>query len=136
MALSVDKFKFGNKSIADAYFGALSVKQIYFGNVLIWEKGGTVRTLLAGTQFVSFEFIPTEDITLDHIGIFTSDAYTGTTINFAIYHESGLVVAKTNADTAQNTEEKYGLTGQRRIVAVNGDLRGTFKFGGRDTGTG
>lgn len=128
MALSVDKFKFGNKSIADVYFGALSVKQIYFGNVLIWEKGVTVRTLLAGTQFVSFEFIPTEDITLDHIGVFTSDAYTGTTINFAIYHESGLVVAKTNADTAQNTEEKYGLTGQRRIVAVNGVLKRGLKY--------
>lgn len=93
---------------------------------LVWPA--LSKTLVAGTQFVSFEFIPTEDITLDHIGIFTSDAYTGTTVNFAIYHESGLVVAKTNADTAQSTEEKYSLTGQRRIVAVNGILKRGLKY--------
>lgn len=119
-------FKFGSKAITDLYFGSKAVLQVYFGSKLIWEKIG--KQLVAGTQFVSFEFIPTEDITLDHIGIFTSDAYTGTTINFAIYHESGLVVAKTNADSAQSTEEKYGLTGQRRIVAVNGVLKRGLKY--------
>lgn len=121
-----DKFLFGNKQIPEMYFGNIPVAQVYFGNTLVWEK--LVKQLVAGTQFVSFEFIPTEDITLDHIGIFTSDAYTGTTINFAIYHESGLVVAKTDADSAQSTEEKYGLTGQRRIVAVNGVLKRGLKY--------
>lgn len=121
-----DKFLFGNKQIPEMYFGNIPVIQIYFGNTLVWEK--LVKQLVAGTQFVSFEFIPTEDITLDHIGIFTNDAYSGTTVNFAIYHESGLIVAKTNADTAQSTEEKYGLTGQRRIVTVNGVLKRGFKY--------
>ena len=121
-----DKFLFGNKQIPEMYFGNIPVAKVYFGNTLVWEK--IVKRLIAGTQFVSFEFIPTEDITLDHIGIFTSDAYSGTTINFAIYHESGLVVAKTNADSAQSTEEKYGLTGQRRIVAVNGVLKRGLKY--------
>lgn len=122
----LDKFLFGSKHIPEMYFGSIPVAQIYFGNTLIWEK--LVKQLVAGTQFVSFEFIPTEDITLDHIGIFTSDAYSGTTVNFAIYHESGLVVAKTDADSAQSTEEKYGLTGQRRIVAVNGVLKRGLKY--------
>lgn len=121
-----DKFLFGNNQIPEMYFGNIPVAQIYFGNTLVWEKIG--KQLLAGTQFVSFEFIPTEDITLDHIGIFTSDAYSGTTVNFAIYHESGLVVAKTAADTASSTEEKYGLTGQRRVVAVNGVLKRGLKY--------
>jgi hypothetical protein len=94
----------------------------------VWELQSS-KVLLAGTQFVSFEFIPSqEDITLDHIGIFTADTYSGTTVNFAIYHESGLVVAKTNADTDSSTEEKYGLTGQRRIVAVNGVLKRGLKY--------
>lgn len=94
----------------------------------VWELQSS-KVLLAGTQFVSFEFIPNqEDITLDHIGIFTADAYSGTTVNFAIYHESGLVVAKTTADTASSTEEKYGLTGQRRVVAVNGVLKRGLKY--------
>ena len=97
--------------------------------LLVWRRyWEEVKQLVAGTQFVSFEFIPTEDITLDHVGIFTSDAYTGTTINFAIYHESGLVVAKTNADSAQSTEEKYSLSGQRRIVTVNGILKRGLKY--------
>lgn len=109
------------------YFGTVPVKEIYFGNILVWQKG-SAKVLVAGTQFVSFEFIPTEDITLDHIGIFTTDTYSGTTINFAIYHESGLVVAKTDADTVQSTEEKYGLTGQRRIVTVNGVLKRGLKY--------
>lgn len=121
-----DKFLFGNKQIPEMYFGDIPVAQIYFGNTLVWEK--LVKQLVAGTQFVSFEFIPTEDITLDHLGIFTADAYTGTTVNFAIYHESGLVVAKTNADTASSTEEKYGLTGQRRVVVVNGVLKRGLKY--------
>ena len=122
----LDKFLFGNKQIPEMYFGNIPVAQIYFGDTLVWEK--LLKQLVAGTQFVSFEFIPTEDITLDHIGIFTSDAYTGTTVNFAIYHESGLVVAKTDADSASSTEEKYSLTGQRRVVAVNGVLKRGLKY--------
>ena len=98
-------------------------------NYLVWKRFWEInKILVAGTQFVSFEFIPTEDITLDHLGIFTSDAYTGTTVNFAIYHESGLVVAKTNADSAQSTEEKYSLAGQRRIVTINGILKRGLKY--------
>ena len=122
-----DKFLFGNKQIPEMYFGNIPVAQVYFGDTLVWEKASS-KHLLAGTQFVSFEFIPTSDITLDHVGIFTSDAYAGTTVNFAIYHESGLVVAKTNADTDSSTEEKYGLTGQRRVVAVNGVLKSGLKY--------
>lgn len=117
----------GNKHIPNMYFGNKVVACVYFGNKLIWPNN-TQKTLVAGTQYVSFEFIPTEDITFDHITIFTADTYASTTINFAIYHESGLVVAKTNVDTAQSTEEKYGLTGQRRIVAVNGVLKRGLKY--------
>ena len=116
----------GNKHIPKMYFGIKGVLQVYFGNKLIWPNNQ--KKLLVGTQYVSFEFIPTEDITLDHVAIFTADTYSGTTVNFAIYHESGLVVAKTNADSAQSTEEKYGLTGQRRIVAVNGILKKGLKY--------
>lgn len=117
--------------ITDASGVQHEVKQVYWcpdgiNANLVWPNNQ--KTLVAGTQFVSFEFIPTEDITIDHVSIFTSDAYTGTTVNFAIYHESGLVVAKTNADTGQSTEEKYGLTGQRRIVAVNCVLKRGLKY--------
>ena len=117
----------GNKHIPRIYFGNKGVACVYFGNKLIWPNN-TQKTLVAGTQFVSFEFIPTEDITLDHVAIFTADTYASTTVNFAIYHESGLVVAKNNVDSAQSTEEKYGLTGQRRIVTVNGILKRGLKY--------
>jgi hypothetical protein len=117
----------GNKHIPKMYFGNKVVACVYFGNKLIWPNN-TQKTLVAGTQYVSFEFIPTEDITFDHITIFTDDTYDSTTVNFAIFHESGLVVAKTNVDTAQSTEEKYGLTGQRRIVTVNGILKRGLKY--------
>lgn len=117
----------GNKHIPRIYFGNKGVACVYFGNKLIWPNN-TQKTLVAGTQYVSFEFIPTEDITLDHVAIFTADTYASTTVNFAIYHESGLVVAKNNVDSAESTEEKYGLTGQRRIVAVNGVLKKGLKY--------
>ena len=117
----------GNKHIPNMYFGNKGVLQVYFGNKLIWPNN-VQKKLLAGTQYVSFEFIPTEDITLEHVAIFTADTYDSTTVNFAIYHESGLVVAKNNVDSAQSTEEKYGLTGKRRIVTVNGVLKSGLKY--------
>ena len=66
-----DKFLFGNKQIPEMYFGNIPVAQIYFGNTLVWEK--IVKRLIAGNQNVAIEYIPTQDISVTDIGIFTNE---------------------------------------------------------------
>lgn len=117
MALSVDKFKFGNESIADAYFGTHSVKQIYFGNVLIWEKGGTARTLVAGDKLVAIQYKPTSDIYVQTIEIFTtSNQGNNDKARVKILHESGLYIAAFNADNGPDSATEYQLAGYKRYV--------------------
>ena len=121
MALSVDKFKFGNESIADAYFGTHSVKQIYFGNVLIWEKGSKV--LLAQNDDVAIEYVPSTNEEIEHISCFFNPTNDNAEIRFKIFHESGLIVAQVTVDSVDSqVTELYGLQGQKRTVTLNPKL--------------
>ena len=88
-----------------------SVSQLQ--NYVVWEL---MNSLVASNQTVVFEYIPSSDVTLTSIGIFTDSSDTNTTCNVAIYHESGLVVYKHNADTIDSTTTKYELQGKRRHI--------------------
>ena len=125
MALSVDKFKFGNESIADMYFGMLSVKQLYFGNVLIWEKGGTVRTLVYSTDawdgYVYSYFTPTSDLDIKAIEAFTdigNGSYTKEA--WILDAETSMTIGYGTAEsTSQIAETRYEQNGYSRIITFN-----------------
>ena len=120
MALSVDKFKFGSKSIADMYFGTTAVKQLYFGTTLIWEKGGsTEKILVAGSQDVAIEYVPTSDITVTTVSIFTDEISAQTACYFRIIEESGIVVAETNTSTVTTDVTLYELAGEKRTATID-----------------
>lgn len=89
-------------------------------NYVVWELIN--KTLVAGTLTVCIEYVVPNgendtDINLSSFGIFTADSESSTTVNVGIFHESGIVVYKSNVDNIDhNTSEKYGLTGERRLV--------------------
>lgn len=93
----------------------------------VWEL---IASLTAGTQTVVFEYTPSTDISLTSLGIFTDSTDTNTTCNVAIYHESGLVVYKHNADTIDSTETVCDLQGKKRhINGISGvTLKGGLKY--------
>lgn len=126
MALSVDKFKFGNKSIADAYFGALSVKQIYFGNVLIWEKGGSPgRTLVysndAWDGYVYSYFTPTSDLDIKAVEAFTDiGGVSYTKEAWILDAETTMTIGYGSAESvSQIAETRYEQDGYSRIITFN-----------------
>lgn len=95
-----------------------------------WESQ---KTLLAQNQDVCIEFVPSHDIQLTTstpIAIFTDSSTSDEDANFAIIHESGLVVAKTTGDTIDpNVSELYGLSGEKRSLSVTGvTLKAGFKY--------
>lgn len=95
-----------------------------------WE---TQKTLLAQNQDVCIEFVPSQDIQLTAstpIAIFTDSTTSDEDANFAIIHESGLVVAKTTGDTIDpNVSELYGLAGEKRSLSVSGvTLKAGYKY--------
>lgn len=117
MALTVDMFKFENKRIADMYFGTVPVKEIYFGNTLVWQKSST-KVLVAGNQNVAIEYDMTDatsDLVLTSIEIFT-DSDSTSEAKIKIIHESGLFIAAIDGDTRGSSTEKYSLTGRTRSV--------------------
>ena len=96
-------------SKAGGYFpgtGSISVPEhIYIGQ------------LVAGSQNVAIEYVPTEDITVNSIEIFTSQTTSATTGRIKILHESGLYVGAIDGNTTDSSTEKYGLTGVPRSVS-------------------
>lgn len=90
---------------------------------LVWKRSWKEeKQLVAGTLTVCIEYeVPNgendTDIDLSSFAIFTADSESSTTVNAGIYHESGIVVYKSNIDNIDhNTSEKYGLTGERRYI--------------------
>ena len=112
----LDKFLFGNKQIPEMYFGNIPVAQIYFGNTLVWEK--IVKRLIAGNQNVAIEYIPTQDISVTDIGIFTDENSTGRTPRIKIFHESGLCVAAVEGDVQTANQEVYELNGSNHDAVI------------------
>lgn len=96
-------------SKAGGYFpstGVISVPEhIYIGN------------LLAGSQNVAIEYVPTEDITVNSIEIFTSQTTAATSGRIKILHESGLYVGAIDGNTTDSSTERYNLTGVPRSVS-------------------
>lgn len=84
---------------------------------IVWT---TDVTLVPESDAVCLEFVPPYDIELSNVAIFCEANESSTSVNFAVYHESGLVVAKNNGDTVTQNVTKFGTTGQRRVTAVSG----------------
>ena len=112
----LDKFLFGNKQIPEMYFGNISVAKIYFGNTLIWEK--LVKQLVAGNQNVAIEYIPSQDISVTDIGIFTNENSTGRSPRIKIFHDCGLCVAFANGDIQTTNQEVYNLSGSNHDAVI------------------
>lgn len=122
MALTVDKFKFGNKSITDMYFGTAPVKEIYFGNILVWQKG-SAKVLVAGDKNVAIEYIVgVNDITVNSISIFTTSSPSGTTALLKIIHESGLYIGYASGQDVGTADTKYGLNGWLITLQLNNQV--------------
>jgi hypothetical protein len=111
-----DKFLFGNKQIPEMYFGNIPVAKIYFGNTLVWEK--IVKRLVAGNQNVAIEYIPTQDISVTDIGIFTNENSTGRTPHTKIFHSLGLCVAAVDGDVQTTNQELYELNGSNHDAVI------------------
>lgn len=92
---------------------------------IVWT---TDVTLVPENDTVCIEYIPNVDIPLSNVAVFSADSETGDTVNFAIYHESGLVVAKSNQASHTSTT-KFGQSGNRWLTAVSGvTLKKGFKY--------
>ena len=96
-------------SKAGGYFpgtGVISVPEhIYIGN------------LVTGDKNVAIEYVPTNDITINTVEIFTSQTGTETGARFNIIHESGLYIATANGNTVDSNKEVYNLNGKYRIIS-------------------
>lgn len=83
---------------------------------LIWELLN--KTLVAGNQNVAIEYIPTQDISVTDIGIFTNENSTGRQPRIKIFHESGLCVAFTNGDVQTTNQVVYELNGSNHDAII------------------
>lgn len=105
----------GNKHIPRIYFGNKGVASVYFGNKLIWPNN-TQKTLVAGDICVAIEYVPTNDITVDSLEIFSHETTSYTTGRIQIIHESGLYVGSFNGNGQDSIETKYTLEGRARTL--------------------
>lgn len=96
-------------SKAGGYFpstGVISVPEhIYIGN------------LTAGDQCVAIEYIPTNDITVDSLEIFSHETTSYTTSRIKIIHESGIYVGAFNGNGQDSIETRYSLEGRARTLS-------------------
>lgn len=96
-------------SKAGGYFpstGSISVPEhIYIGQIV------------AGSQNVAIEYVPTEDITVNSIEIFTSQTTSSTSGLIKILYENGLFVGAIDGNNEDAITERYHLTGRPRTVS-------------------
>jgi len=83
---------------------------------LVWGK--IVKSLVAGTQNVAIEYIPSQDISVTDIGIFTDENSTGRQPRIKIFHSSGLCVAAADGDVQTTNQELYELTGSNHDAVI------------------
>lgn len=83
---------------------------------LVWEK--ISKVLVAGNDFVAFEYIPPADITLNSISIFTASGtnINQTSVSLIIMHESGLPIATSTTSTFTHMT-LYGLEGNKQTCS-------------------
>ena len=106
----------GNKHIPRIYFGNKGVASIYFGNKLIWPNNQ--KKLLAGNQNVAIQYIPSQDISITDIGIFTNENSTGRAPRIKIFHDSGLCVVFANGDVQTTDQVLYELSGSNHDAVI------------------
>lgn len=83
---------------------------------LVWEK--ISKLLVAGTQHVAIEYIPSQDISVTDIGIFTDENSTGRQPRIKIFHELGVCVASTDGDVQTTNQEVYELNGSNHDAII------------------
>ena len=83
---------------------------------VVWEK--ISKVLVAGNDFVAFEYIPPADITLSSISIFTASGtnINQTSVSLIIMHESGLPIATSTTSTFTHMT-LYGLEGNKQTCS-------------------
>jgi hypothetical protein len=85
-------------------------------NYLVWIR--KLVQLVAGNQNVAIEYIPTQDISVTDIGIFTDENSTGRQPRIKIFHDCGLCVAFTNGDVQTTNQELYELSGSNHDAVI------------------
>ena len=85
-------------------------------NYVVWEL--VEKALVAGNQNVAIEYIPTQDISVTDIGIFTDENSTGRTPRIKIFHECGLCVAFANGDVQTTNQVVYELSGSNHDAVI------------------
>ena len=85
---------------------------------LVWQRyWAAQRTLIAGDKLVAIQYIPTSDIYVQTIEIFTtSNQGNNDKARVKILHESGLYIAAFNADNGPDSATEYQLAGYKRYV--------------------
>lgn len=101
-----------------------NIKEVWLSNAqgvaqLIWRIQTGDKTLLAGSQDVAIEYVPTSDITVTTVSIFTDEISAQTACYFRIIEESGIVVAETNTSTVTTDVTLYELAGEKRTATID-----------------
>lgn len=88
---------------------------------LVWRRywdEPIQRILVAGNQNVAIEYIPSQDISVTDIGIFTNENSTGRSPRIKIFHDCGLCVAFANGDIQTTNQELYELSGSNHDAVI------------------
>ena len=83
-----------------------------------WEEPPSQKKLVAGNQYVAIEFIPSQNISITDIGIFTNENSTGRQPYIKIFHESGLCIAAVDGDSQTANQELYELSGSNHDAVI------------------
>lgn len=75
-----------------------------------------IGQLTAGDICVAIEYVPTNDITVDSLEIFSHETTSYTTSRIQIIHESGLYVGSFNGNGQDSIETRYSLEGRARTL--------------------
>lgn len=87
---------------------------------LVWYRyfEDSSRILIANSQDVAIEFVPTADITLNSAAIFTDYTQLGTAAHIRVMNAAGVDIAFSNTCTV-TLETKYQLAGAKRETAFS-----------------
>ena len=75
-----------------------------------------IGQLTAGDICVAIEYVPTNDITVDSLEIFSNETTSYTTSRIQIIHKSGLYVGSFNGNGQDGIETRYSLEGSTNII--------------------
>lgn len=106
--------------------GVTSVTLNDLPNYLVWEYRDP---LAAGSTNVAIEFVPSTDIQLSSVSIFTDSNYsTANGARVKIMHESGIYVGAADGDVISAETTLYGLTGREHTASFSLTLYAGNKY--------